>query len=337
VVTSTPLRHHNWPRELEAALASVRDAALLARDLRRRTELEVLRKLDTSPVTVADFAVQALVAGDLFAAYPDDALVAEEDFSSPRAMSSDRLMLQILEEIRPYRPRMDMTRLRLAIDRGGGSPASRFWTLDPIDGTEGFISGGQYAVALALVVRGRPAIAVLGCPALSLTAEGTAPEDTGALLYATCGRGAFHMPLTTPGEPRMLSVSDVRDVRAASVIRSRASHHIDLEAFDDIVEALGTRVPPQAMDGQAKHAMIAAGRADVMLRLPATRIFRDKIWDHAAGTLIVEEAGGCVTDLAGRPLDFSTGRVLSHNEGVVASNGRLHSAVLEAVRRTRVG
>jgi 3'(2'), 5'-bisphosphate nucleotidase len=72
-----------------------------------------------------------------------------------------------------------------------------------------------------------------------------------------------------------------------------------------------------------------------MLRLPATRIFRDKIWDHAAGALIVEEAGGCVTDLVGRPLDFGAGRVLSHNEGVVASNGRLHSAVLEAVQRVR--
>lgn len=332
MATFTPLRHQNWAWELEAALASVRDAAILARDLRRRADGEVLRKADTSPVTVADFAVQALVAGDLFAAFPDDALVAEEDSRSLPVLSSGRLLLQILDELRRFRPRVDLTRLREAIDRGTGAPGNRFWTLDPIDGTEGFISGGQYAVALALVVRGRPAVGVLGCPALSLS-DGTSTDETGALLYAIRGLGAFHLPLTASAEPRLLSVSDVRDVRMARVIRSRASHHIDLKAFDDIMEVLGAPTPAQAIDGQAKHAIIAAGRAEVMLRLPATRTFRDKIWDHAAGTLIVEEAGGCVTDLAGRPLDFRGGRVLSDNDGVVASNGHLHAAVLEAVRR----
>ena len=68
-----------------------------------------------------------------------------------------------------------------------------------------------------------------------------------------------------------------------------------------------------------------------MLRIPAPRDYLEKIWDHAAGTLIVEEAGGRVTDL-GKPFDFGCGRVLDCNGGVIASNGLVHDAVVEAGR-----
>jgi 3'(2'), 5'-bisphosphate nucleotidase len=86
------------------------------------------------------------------------------------------------------------------------------------------------------------------------------------------------------------------------------------------------------MDSQAKHAVIAAGQAELLIRLPATREFRDTIWDQAAGSLIVEEAGGRVTDLHGIPLDFAAGRRLARNEGVLASNGRIHATVVDAIR-----
>ena len=70
-----------------------------------------------------------------------------------------------------------------------------------------------------------------------------------------------------------------------------------------------------------------------MIRLPATREFRDTIWDQAAGSLIVEEAGGRVTDLHGIPLDFAAGRLLARNEGVIASNGQIHARVVDAIRQ----
>ena len=56
------------------------------------------------------------------------------------------------------------------------------------------------------------------------------------------------------------------------------------------------------------------------------------MWDHAAGALIVQEAGGKVTDLTGRPLDFSPGRTLINNSGIIASNGKIHEQVVEAVQ-----
>lgn len=87
------------------------------------------------------------------------------------------------------------------------------------------------------------------------------------------------------------------------------------------------------MDSQAKHAVIAAGQADLLLRLPARPEFRDKIWDQAAGAIVLEEAGGRVTDMWGANLDFGAGRILANNEGVIASNGRLHVGLLDALRR----
>jgi 3'(2'), 5'-bisphosphate nucleotidase len=60
--------------------------------------------------------------------------------------------------------------------------------------------------------------------------------------------------------------------------------------------------------------------------------YREKIWDQAAGSLIVEEAGGWVTDLDGKPLDFTAGRTLADNRGILATNGHLHPAALEALR-----
>jgi 3'(2'), 5'-bisphosphate nucleotidase len=92
------------------------------------------------------------------------------------------------------------------------------------------------------------------------------------------------------------------------------------------------------MDSQAKYAVLAAGQGDLLVRLlsPSMPDYREKIWDQAAGALIIEEAGGTITDLDGRTLDFAAGRTLAHNRGVVASNGHLHEAALAALKRIGV-
>jgi 3'(2'), 5'-bisphosphate nucleotidase len=94
---------------------------------------------------------------------------------------------------------------------------------------------------------------------------------------------------------------------------------------------MGIQAGPLLMDSQAKHAVLAAGRADLLLRFPTRSDAHDWIWDQAAGALLIEEAGGQVSDLTGRPLDFSTGRRLLRNSGLVASNGWLHDAALRAI------
>lgn len=327
-----------WSRELDVAVSVVTATAVLARDIQDQMGVEPLLKPDQSPVTVADFAVQAVIADRLAREFPTDTLVAEEDSASLRARNADGIVASIVTSVRRFIPDAAANWALAAIDRGAGSPGDRFWTLDPIDGTEGFIRNGQYVVALALVVRGQVEIGVLGCPRLSLTSadERVLAADAGregSIAFAMRGRGAFAASLAAAGEFTPLRVSAVREPSVACVLRSRAGHHIDLPAFNALVRELGVKVAPILMDSQAKHAVLAAGRADLLLRIPARSDFRDKIWDHAAGALILEEAGGRVTDLRGDLLDFRAGRTLVGNQGVIASNGHVHDAAIDAIQR----
>jgi 3'(2'), 5'-bisphosphate nucleotidase len=236
----------------------------------------------------------------------------------------------VLAAVRRILPDLDASRVLDLIDRGRAATAERFWTLDPVDGTQGFVRGDQYVVALALIVRGQVALGIIGCPALPPTDPRTSEIGWIACAVRRCGAWAASLH-DKPFSP--LQVSAYRDPRAARVLRSFEAAHIDLARFNAIVETLGVQTPPVLMDSQAKHVVIAAGGAELLIRVPATKAFRDKIWDQAAGSLIIEEAGGRVTDLNGVPLDFCAGRLLTGNEGVVASNGLLHDAVLDTIQR----
>jgi 3'(2'), 5'-bisphosphate nucleotidase len=297
-------------------------------------------KSDRTPVTVADLAVQAVLAAALERVSPADPIVAEEDSSVLR--DGDALGDEVLHFVRPFLGEMTRARLAQLLDGGAGTAGDRYWALDPIDGTEGFLRGGHFVVALALVERGRPALALLGCPTLDAREPNqslSAPDRrglVGSILIARRGGGAWVSPLEAL-DFAPARVSTAASLSAARMLRSVAESHIDADATRRFAEAAGIERPPVLMDSQAKHAAIAMGRADLFVRIPTTPDYREHVWDHAAGALAIEEAGGRVTDLAGRPLDFGAGRRLERNEGIVASNGLLHPAILSArsTERTR--
>jgi 3'(2'), 5'-bisphosphate nucleotidase len=91
--------------------------------------------------------------------------------------------------------------------------------------------------------------------------------------------------------------------------------------------------PPLRVDSQVKYGIVARGEAVLYLRIPAPseHTYKEKVWDHAAGTIITEEAGGKITDAFGKPLDFSCGVKMVNNYGIVVSNEILHEAVLNAL------
>jgi 3'(2'), 5'-bisphosphate nucleotidase len=317
------------------AMQTVEAALQITRAIERSAPVAPLTKPDASPVTVADFSVQGLVAARLSHHFASDDLVAEEDADALRRPGGADLRARVLHVVRQVDPAIELDDLLDGIDRGRAHAGRRFWALDPVDGTKGLLRGGQYVIALALVVDGVVELGVLGCPRLSGSDGGsTSPEPVrgeGGLAVAVRGRGSWWSASGRASLSR-LSVSGVDDPKKARVLRSFEAAHGDVARFDRTLVVLGVDTPPILMDSQAKHVVLAGGRADLLLRFPAAAGGPDAIWDQAAGSLMVEEAGGRVTDLGGHRLDFSAGRHLRRNDGVVASNGLLHDAVLDAVR-----
>jgi len=312
-----------YESELEVAVAAVRAASVVCQRVQANlVTAATLEKKDNSPVTVADFASQAVVCAALKSAFPGVPVVGEEDSKELREDAAAELRAKVAEHAG-----LSEADALDAIDHGGFDPAtdgspSSYWTLDPIDGTKGFLRGQQYAVALGLIENGKVVLGVLGCPNL----------DGGFLMTAVRGQGAKKLALDGDGvEGQAVSVSEVADAAQANFCESVESGHSDQDASVKIAAALGITAEPYRIDSQCKYAAVARGDAVIYLRLPTRPGYREKIWDHAAGVIVVEEAGGVVTDVRGLALDFSLGRQLKNNRGVVATNGKFHTRVVEAV------
>jgi 3'(2'), 5'-bisphosphate nucleotidase len=314
-------------------IQAIRQASALARQVQAEMTGEALSKEDRSPVTVADLACQALVAMLLSRAFPGDRLVAEEDSRLLRQLSQGTLLENVVQYLDRFFPGIDAMTICNLIDAGQSAPDGRFWTLDPIDGTKGFLRGDQYAIALALIEEGKVLAGALGCPNLS-DAYRTDFEGPGSLVLAARGQGAWLTQLSAPLEFEAMHVSSRSDPAQTRILRSYEAGHTNVGQIDQLARVLGIRAEPVKMDSQAKYLVLAAGKGDLIIRMlsPDQSDYREKIWDQAAGSLVVEEAGGMVTDLDGRALDFTQGRTLAANRGLVATNGSLHRAVLAGLQ-----
>jgi len=294
--------------------------------------MEALSKADQSPVTVADFGAQALIGRLLERAFPADTIVSEEDSRQLRQPENEAQLAQVTEYVRRFAPEAEPGRVCSWIDANKGAPSERFWALDPIDGTKGFLRNDQYAVALALVVKCQVRVAALACPALPLRV-GLSNGESGVMFAAKLGAGAQMTSL------RLEKWQDIHVSVAASgpafrMVESFEPTHGNQELQESVAQAMEIHAPPLRMDSQAKYGALARGDAALYLRLPSpTRPdYRERIWDHAAGMCIVQEAGGRVSDAFGRPLSLRQERMYE-NIGVVATNGILHESVLKALSR----
>ena len=323
----------SYEKERAVAVEAVRQACRLCQAVRATLiSDETMAKKDRSPVTVADFGAQAVVVSIVLGAFAGQNIVGEEEATELRTEAGRSLKDKVVRAVRAVAPGLGEREVLAAIDHAihPAGPTGRYWTLDPIDGTKGFLRGEQYAVALALIEEGRVVLGVLGCP--NLPVVHTQPDGPhGCLFVAVRGAGAVMCGLDEPAE-RPIAVSSVTEAAAASFCESVESGHSAHDRAAVIARQLGVSAPPVRMDSQCKYAAVARGDASVYLRLPTKSDYEEKIWDHAAGWIVVKEAGGQVTDVRGEPLDFSLGRTLRNNKGVVATNGRLHDQIIAAVR-----
>jgi 3'(2'), 5'-bisphosphate nucleotidase len=320
-----------YEKELIVALAAVEKAAALCRSAQQELVTpETIIKKDKSPVTVADLGSQAVICLELINHFSADPIVAEEDVDTLRnnhdmadrvhklvaAHISGITHAHMLEAIACGRQHVDFTQ--------------RYWTIDPVDGTKGFLRKEHYAVALALVDNGQPVLGVLGCPNYLFDPQ---QDKTGSLFYALKGFGAFATALDESNRKKTISTDGINSGNSAKFCESVERAHASHEEHAAISLELGIIAPPFRIDSQAKYAAVAKGDASIYLRLPRSSSYREKIWDHAAGVCIVEQAGGRVSDFSGNQLDFTCGEKLEKNIGVLATNGVIHEEVLDVIRK----
>mgnify|MGYP000036990815 CR=1 FL=1 len=185
-------------------------------------------------------------------------------------------------------------------DDGARLTAARYWLVDPIDGTKDFIAGrAGYSVMIGLVSNGQPVLGLVYQPAAE------------RLWIAQQGLGAFEVIEHEP--PRRIAVSDLAQMAAARLVSSASTRE---ELVRKVRDKAGIRDELQVGSVGVKLCLIASGARDLYMN-PAGRC---KLWDTAAPSIILTEAGGRLTDLRGEPLSY-TGANLSHRRGLVASNG----------------
>lgn len=316
----------------DVAIKAVRKASAVCKGVQERLiSPETIEKKDKSPVTVADYASQAIVCCMLADAFAEDVVVGEEDAAQLRKEDQAHIRRAVMDQVQAVNDNcIDEETVLSWIDLGGANAdTDSYWTLDPIDGTKGFLRKEQYAVALGLIENGQVVLGVLGCPNL----------DGGQLLVAIKGQGAYHIPLWDSEDVTgpAIHVSNITDTSAACFCESVESGHSNHSQSAQIAKLLNITKDSVRLDSQAKYATIAHGEAHIYLRLPTSETYREKIWDHAAGKLVVEEAGGTVTDVTGTPLDFTHGRKLEQNRGIIATCGPIHARVVEVVQQVLNG
>jgi 3'(2'), 5'-bisphosphate nucleotidase len=275
----------DYGRELEVTLDVIRRAG--EEILRRYASFERIEDAPADISTAADKASQELILDRLSREFPGDGLCAEE--------RSDRFATE-------------------------ASGASRFWVVDPIDGTRGFArKNGEFSIMIALVEEGAPVVGAVHEPAAD------------RLTWAVAGGGCRVVhPVGAPAssEPRPAAVSATRGApKVLAMSRSQGA-----EGERKLLAGLGAERAVQTYSAGIKLAQVARGEADLYLGDYLT--LHD--WDVAAGHVLVTEAGGRVTRIDGSPVVYDGSGSSLAGKGIVASNGGVHDAALEAIAAGRV-
>jgi len=291
-----------------------------------------IEKGDGSPVTAADYVLQALVVAGLRARSVDGRVpLLGEEHADVLATSGrpdvERIVVDAIRSMLGWRDRAAALR---AIDGDEPRAGEPYWTIDPIDGTKGFLLGMQCSVCLARIEGSRATIGVLGCPRMGPRGDMSVHTGGPGVIYAAAhGVGAFECDASGAAQSRLTV-----DAWSGSSVRWARSLNRSKNAFPSRLEPCIATIGSftnQEMDSQCKYALLARGDCDLVIRMPRAPGHSECIWDHASGTLIAEVAGACITDAHGRPLDFSHGETLAANVGIVCTARGLEARVLPAI------
>ena len=360
----------SYSKELSTALDAVHRASILTKDVMRG--IDAFDKSDASPVTIADFAAQALIICAIHHLFPNDDIIAEEsaDLLRKDVIVRDRVWKLVTSAASitnnrstaipksalplPSSPEemMDL------IDLGGKTiqaSSARIWCLDPIDGTKTFLTSQQYAVCLCLIIEGRQTVGVLGCPnlpwshvssgkirGLDLLEDLTDRDGYGCILYAMETRGSSVAALGRTDIGDIISIPRLEEapteLKEARFLDSIQSSSRDPALHQKVYDNVQVQKPVMDIwSTQVKYAALALGAGDAWFRIAPKPEHILNVWDHAGGILIYRETGGIVQSIRGKQFDFVSSRQFEDTWGYVAARARLFPALMDAINQVLEG
>jgi 3'(2'), 5'-bisphosphate nucleotidase len=267
----------SYDRELRVAVELARAAGAAILEL-YDGQIEVHEKRDhdhVEPVTLADRIANELIVKRLEREFPDDGILAEESEDTERRLTKRRV-----------------------------------WMIDPLDGTNGFISGdGDFAVQIGLAENGQAVLGIVYQPLPDL------------LYRAVRGGGAW---IERPGaDTQQARVSAQTDFSLMCLAASR-SHRSP--RMDRVIKAFGVKQEVRRGSVGIKVGLIIEEKCDLYVHLSP----RTSQWDSCAPQAILTEAGGRFSDIFGAPITYNAPQ-LQHRNGLVATNGVAHEQVIKAL------
>jgi 3'(2'), 5'-bisphosphate nucleotidase len=191
---------------------------------------------------------------------------------------------------------------------------SEIFFVDPVDGTNEFVEKNpEFVVMIGLLEGATATLGVMHAPALGIAWSGAV------------GRGAERVDAN--GARRPIRVSDTAELRAARLVSSRSHRSARL---DRALALLGPREVYTKGSAGLKGTEVAEGSADAYV----APFYAGKRWDACAAEALIAAAGGRVTDAYGDLLDYRAPG-LSNERGLVATNGRIHDAILRKLEDLR--
>lgn len=235
---------------LEPVKAAALEAGTELWQLYQSGNFEQQQKADQSPVTTADLAANAIIIERLSELTPDIPIISEESRLAPLSQRSQW---------------------------------SRYWLIDPMDGTQEFVArSGDFAVSIALVENGWPALGVIYWPKQKV------------FYYATRNKGAFKQ------DGNLINKIAVNKFKQGQALNIAVSRRQPLEPIKKLLHNEQNVAYIALGSCSLKSCLIAEGKADCYIRIGPTGE-----WDTGAVQVIVEEAGGKILDSEFLPLSYN--------------------------------
>ena len=215
--------------------------------------------------------------------YARDFSASQKEDESPLTEADTAAHEIITRHLGKLQPALPILSEEAVADFSGVDDSGRYWLVDPLDGTKEFIKrNGEFTVNIALIEYGRAILGVVYAPALDVA-------------YLAAERlGAFKAGAERQRVP--IRVAAHKDGSSWRVVGSRSHAGDSLTAF---LHQLGAH-ELMSMGSSLKFCLVAEGTADVYPRLGPT-----SLWDTAAAQCVVEQAGGRVIQLTGKPISYA--------------------------------